>query len=141
VQLNRIDQVAFAVEDLDAAIELWEGAFGAELDYREVVESDRIEEAMLRVGDGHIQLITPTGPDSTVARFLERNGPGMHHVGFAVPSVADALAELKHRGVRLIDEEPRRGGGGHTVAFVHPKGTDGVLVELVEDDPGTGHRP
>lgn len=132
MQLNRIDQVAIAVPDLDAAIELWSGVFGAQVEYREVVDPDRIEEAMLKVGDGYIQLITPTSPDSTVARFLDRNGPGLHHVGFEVPSVADALEELRDAGVRLIDEEPRPGGGGHTVAFVHPKGTDGVLVELVE---------
>lgn len=131
---TRIDQVAIAVPDLDAAIELWSGVFGAELEYREEVGSDAIEEAMLKVGDGYIQLITPTSPDSTVARFLDRNGPGLHHVGLAVPSVADALEELREAGVQLIDEEPRRGGGGHTVAFVHPKGTNGVLVELVEEE-------
>ncbi|MBW3562685.1 MAG: methylmalonyl-CoA epimerase [Actinobacteria bacterium] len=131
---TRIDQVAIAVPDLDAAIELWSGVFGAELEYREEVGSDAIEEAMLKVGDGYIQLITPTSPDSTVARFLDRNGPGLHHVGLAVPSVADALDELREAGVQLIDEEPRRGGGGHTVAFVHPKGTNGVLVELVEEE-------
>lgn len=131
---TRIDQVAIAVPDLDAAIELWSGVFGAELEYREEVGSDAIEEAMLKVGDGYIQLITPTSPDSTVARFLDRNGPGLHHVGLAVPSVADALDELREAGVQLIDEEPRRGGGGHTVAFVHPKGTNGVLVELIEEE-------
>lgn len=132
MELTRIDQVAIAVPDLDAAIELWSGVFGAEVEYREVVESDLIEEAMLKVGDGYLQLITPTSEDSTVARFLERNGPGLHHVGLEVPSVSDALQELREAGVRLIDKEPRPGGGGHTVAFVHPKGTDGVLVELIE---------
>ena len=128
MQLNRIDQVAFAVEDLDAAIALWEGAFGATLEYREVVDSDLIEEAMLKVGDGYIQLITPTSDDSTVARFLKRNGPGLHHVGFAVPSVADALDDLRASGVRLV-------------AFVHPKGTGGVLVELVEDEHAPAPAP
>lgn len=130
---TRIDQIAIAVPDLDEAIELWQGVFGAQLEYREEVGSDAIEEAMLRVGDGYIQLITPTSEDSTVQRFLDRNGPGLHHVGLAVESVADALDELKDAGVRLIDEQPRPGGGGHTVAFVHPKGTNGVLVELVEE--------
>lgn len=134
MELNRIDQVAIAVPDLDAAIELWQGVFGARLAYREVVETDAIEEAMLEVGDGYIQLITPTSGDSTVQRFLDRNGPGLHHVGFAVPDIAAALEDLRAAGVRLIDEAPRPGGGGHTVAFVHPKGTGGVLVELVEDD-------
>lgn len=138
MELTRIDQVAIAVPDLDAAIEFWQGCLGATLAYREVVESDKIEEAMLEVGDGYIQLIAPTEEDSTVARFLSRNGPGLHHVGFAVPSVAEALEELKAQGVRLIDEQPRRGGGGHMVAFVHPKGTGGVLVELVEDTHDRG---
>ncbi|MBW3577452.1 MAG: methylmalonyl-CoA epimerase [Actinobacteria bacterium] len=133
MELTRIEQVAFAVDDLDVAIALWEGVFGAELEGREVIETDLVEEAMLRVGDGYIQLVAPTSEGSTVARFLDRHGPGMHHVAFAVPSVADALAELRDAGVRLIDTVPRRGGGGHTVAFVHPASTGGVLVELVED--------
>ncbi|MGH3441390.1 MAG: methylmalonyl-CoA epimerase [Nitriliruptorales bacterium] len=130
---TRIDQVAIAVEDLDQAIDLWQGVFGAELTSRDVVESDGIEEAMLKVGDGYIQLVAPTSEESTVARFLERRGPGLHHVGLAVPSVAAALDELRAAGVQLIDEAPRPGGGGHTVAFVHPKGTNGVLVELIEE--------
>lgn len=134
MELNRIDQVAIAVEDLDAAVELWTRALNADLAYREVIESDGVEEAMLKVGDGYIQLLQATRDDSPVARFLERNGPGLHHVGFAVPSVSEALEHLREEGVRLIDEEPRTGGGGHTVAFVHPKGLGGVLVELVEDD-------
>ena len=134
MELNRIDQVAIAVEDLDAAVDLWTRAFNAELAYRETVESDGVEEAMLKVGDGYIQLLQATRDDSPVARFLERNGPGLHHVGFAVPSVAEALEHLRTEGIQVIDEEPRRGGGGHTVAFVHPKGLGGVLVELVEDD-------
>lgn len=134
MQLTRIDQVAIAVPHLDPAIELWEGVFGAPLQYREVVGRDRIEEAMLKVGDGYIQLITPTSDDSTVKRFLDRRGPGLHHVGFAVASLADALGHLKRQGIRLIDQEPRPGGGGHRVAFVHPRATAGVLVELVEDE-------
>ncbi len=135
MELNRIDQVAIAVTDLDAAVDFWQRAFGARLHSREVVESDQIEEAMLEVGDGYIQLIGATSDDSTVARFLARNGPGLHHVGFAVSSVSEALGHLKALGVRLIDEQPRPGGGGHQVAFVHPKATGGVLVELVESGP------
>ncbi|MFN2556802.1 MAG: methylmalonyl-CoA epimerase [Nitriliruptorales bacterium] len=133
MKLNRIDQVAIAVTDLDAAIDFWQQAFGAALHRREVVASDQVEEAMLAVGDGYIQLIAPTSEQSTVARFLARSGPGLHHVGFAVGSVAEALEHLKRLGVRVIDERPRPGGGGHQVAFIHPKGTGGVLVELVED--------
>lgn len=133
MRLNRIDQVAIAVEDLDAAIKLWTRAFNAEVEYRETVGSDGVEEAMLKVGDGYIQLLQATREDSPIAKFLAKNGPGLHHVGFAVPSVAEALDHLRDQGVQLIDEEPRQGGGGHTVAFVHPKGLNGVLVELVED--------
>ncbi len=132
MELNRIDQVAIAVTDLDAAVDFWQQAFGARLHRREVVESDQVEEAMLEVGDGYIQLLAATSDGSTVARFLARSGPGLHHVGFAVTSISEALEHLKDLGVRLIDEQPRPGGGGHKVAFVHPKGTGGVLVELVE---------
>ncbi len=138
MKLNRIDQVAIAVPDLDAAIDFWQQAFGASLQRREIVPSDQVEEAMLEVGEGYIQLIAPTSEDSTVARFLARSGPGLHHVGFAVSSVSDALEHLKELDVRVIDEQPRTGGGGHQVAFVHPRGTGGVLVELVEDAPHPG---
>jgi methylmalonyl-CoA/ethylmalonyl-CoA epimerase len=82
----------------------------------------------------YLQLLRATREDSPIAKYLERNGPGLHHIGFGVGSVSDALDHLRDEGVRLIDEEPRPGGGGHTVAFVHPKGTGGVLVELVEDE-------
>lgn len=132
MDLTRIDQVAIAVEDLDEAIQLWTSAFGLEVEYREVIESDGVEEAMLKVGDGYIQLLQATREDSPIGKFIARNGPGLHHVGFTVPSVSDALEHLRDEGVQLIDEEPRPGGGGHTVAFVHPRGTNGVLVELVE---------
>ncbi len=133
MELNRIDQVAIAVTDLDAAVDFWQQAFGATLERREVVASDEVEEAMLQVGDSYIQLIAATSEDSVVARFLARSGPGLHHVGFAVSSLSDALEHLKDLGVRLIDEQPRAGGGGHQIAFIHPKATGGVLVELVED--------
>jgi methylmalonyl-CoA/ethylmalonyl-CoA epimerase len=136
---TRIDQVAIAVEDLDSAIDLWTRALGVDVEYREVIESDGVEEAMLKVGDSYIQLLQATRDDSPIAKFIARNGPGLHHVGFAVGSVADALDHLRDEDIRLIDEEPRPGGGGHTVAFVHPKGTGGVLVELVEEGHGGGH--
>jgi len=137
VQVTRIDQIAIAVEDLDEALEFYERAFGLTADYRERVDSDGVEEAMLNVGGVYIQLLQATREDSPIAKYLAKNGPGLHHVGFGVDSVADALDHLRGEGVRLIDEAPRPGGGGHTVAFVHPKGTGGVLVELVED--GTTH--
>lgn len=134
VDVTRIDQIAIAVEDLDATLELYERAFGLTPEYREVVESDGVEEAMINVGGVYLQLLRATRDDSPIAKYLERNGPGLHHIGFGVESVGDALDHLREEGVRLIDEEPRPGGGGHTVAFVHPKGTGGVLLELVEDD-------
>jgi methylmalonyl-CoA/ethylmalonyl-CoA epimerase len=138
VDVTRIDQIAIAVEDLDAALDLFRRAFGLEAASRERVESDGVEEAMLDVGGVSLQLIAPTRPDSPVGRFLARRGPGLHHLGLAVRSVDAALDHLRDEGVALIDEAPRHGGGGHTVAFVHPRGTGGVLVELVEDHPGDG---
>lgn len=134
MEVTRIDQVAIAVEDLDTALEFYERAFGITAEYRERVDSDGVEEAMLNVGGVWLQLLQATRDDSPIARYIERNGPGLHHLGFGVRSVSDSLEHLRDEGVRLIDEQPRPGGGGHTVAFVHPKGTNGVLVELVEDD-------
>jgi methylmalonyl-CoA/ethylmalonyl-CoA epimerase len=134
VDVTRIDQIAIAVEDLDATLALYERAFGLTPEYREVVDSDGVEEAMINVGGVYLQLLQATREDSPIAKYLARNGPGLHHIGFGVSSVSESLDHLREEGVRLIDEEPRPGGGGHTVAFVHPKGTDGVLVELVEDE-------
>jgi methylmalonyl-CoA/ethylmalonyl-CoA epimerase len=134
VDVTRIDQIAIAVDDLDATLALYERAFGLTPEYREVVESDGVEEAMINVGGVYLQLLQATRDDSPIAKYLERNGPGLHHLGFGVGSVAESLDHLRDEGVRLIDQEPRPGGGGHTVAFVHPKGTGGVLVELVEDE-------
>ena len=133
MDVTRIDQIAIAVEDLDEALAFYERAFGLTPSYRERVESDGVEEAMLDVGGVYIQLLQATRDDSPIARYLAKNGPGLHHLGFGVRSVADALDHLRAQDVALIDQEPRRGGGGHTIAFVHPKGTGGVLVELVED--------
>ena len=133
---TRIDQIAIAVEDLDEALDFWERAFGLVPEYRERVDSDGVEEAMLNVGGVYIQLLQATTDDSPIARYLERNGPGLHHLGFGVPDITATLGQLRDEDVRLIDEEPRPGGGGHTVAFVHPRGTapgGGVLVELVDD--------
>ena len=133
MRLERIDHVGIAVEDLDASVRLYEQAFGVTVERREVVDSDGVEEAMLSVGESYIQLLAPTRADSPVAKFLARNGPGLHHVGYAVASVSQALDHLRNEGVRLVDEVPRRGGGGHTVAFVHPKAAFGTLIELVQE--------
>lgn len=134
VDVTRIDQIAIAVPDLDDALAFYQRAFGITATHREVVESDGVEEAMIDVGGVFIQLLAPTREDSPVGRFLARNGPGLHHLGFGVESVAGALDHLRGEDVALIDEAPRPGGSGHTVAFVHPKGTGGVLVELIENE-------
>ena len=135
MDVTRIDQIAIAVEDLDEAIAFYHRAFGLEVTSRERIDSDGVEEAMLDVGGVWIQLLAPTREDSPVGRFLARSGPGLHHLGFGVSDVAASLDHLREEDVALIDQQPRAGGGGHTIAFVHPKGTGGVLVELIEDTP------
>jgi methylmalonyl-CoA/ethylmalonyl-CoA epimerase len=133
VLLTEIDHVAIAVNDLEAAIAYYRDAFGAEVALREVVESDGVEEALLRVADSYIQLLTPTRDDSPVARYLQNRGEGLHHVGYRVDDCAAALDAVKARGGRVIDEAPRPGSRGTTVAFVHPKGAFGTLIELVQE--------
>lgn len=139
MDITRIDQIAIAVEDLDEAIAFYERAFGLQVTSRERIESDGVEEAMLDVGGVWIQLLAPTREDSPVGRFLARSGPGLHHLGFGVQDVSASLDHLRNEEVALIDQQPRTGGGGHTIAFVHPKGTGGVLVELVENHAAGGH--
>jgi methylmalonyl-CoA epimerase len=131
--LTEIDHVAIAVNDLDAAIAYYRDVYGAEVDHREVVESDGVEEALLKVAESYIQLLQPTRPDSPVAKYLERRGEGLHHIGYRVADCAAALDAVKRAGGRVIDEAPRPGSRGTTVAFVHPKGGLGTLVELVQE--------
>jgi methylmalonyl-CoA epimerase len=131
--LTEIDHIAIAVEDLDAAIAYYRSAFGAEVHHREIVESDGVEEALIKVADSYIQLAAPTRSDSPIARFLERRGEGLHHVGYRVDDCAVALARMVEAGATPIDREPRPGSRGTTVAFVHPKGSLGTLIELVEE--------
>lgn len=133
MRLQRIDHVGYAVHDLDEAVRYHERLYGAEVTHRERMERDGVDEALLAVGDSYIQLLAPTRPDSPVGRFLARNGPGVHHVGYGVADVASSLEDLKELGVRVVDDHPRPGSRGCTVAFLHPKGSMGVLVELVED--------
>jgi methylmalonyl-CoA/ethylmalonyl-CoA epimerase len=133
VLLTEIDHVAIAVSDLEAAIAYYGDTFGAEVAHRELVESDGVEEALLRVADSYIQLLTPTRDDSPVARFLQSRGEGLHHVGYRVDDCAAALDAVKAQGGRVIDEGPRPGSRGTTVAFVHPKGAFGTLIELVQE--------
>jgi methylmalonyl-CoA epimerase len=131
--LTEIDHIAIAVNDLDAAIAWYEDVFGATVEHREVVESDGVAEALLRVADSYIQLLTPTRDDSPVAKYLEKKGEGLHHVGYRVANCAVALESVKASGGRVIDEAPRPGSRGTIVAFVHPKTSFGTLIELVED--------
>ena len=129
---TRIDHVGIAVADLDAAIALHEGTYGMALVHREVVEAQGVEAVLLDVGESHVELLRPLGEETPVGRFLARRGPGLHHVAYGVEDVEAALAALKARGVRLIDEAPRTGIRGSRVAFLHPAASGAVLTELVE---------
>lgn len=131
--LTEIDHVAIAVHDLEAAVDYYRRAFGAEVEHREVVERDGVEEALLKVAESYIQLLTPTRDDSPVAKYLENKGEGLHHVGYRVSDCAAALDAVKAQGGRVIDEQPRPGSRGTTVAFVHPKTAFGTLIELVQE--------
>lgn len=131
--LTEIDHVAIAVNDLDAAIRFYSDAFGAEVAHRETVDSDGVEEALVKVADSYIQLTAATSADSPIAKFLERKGEGLHHVGYRVDDCAVALQAMVAAGATPIDKAPRPGSRGTTVAFIHPKGAFGTLIELVEE--------
>ena len=131
--LTEIDHVAIAVRDLEGAIAYYRDTYGVDVDHREVVESDGVEEALLKVADSYVQLLTPINDESPVAKYLEKRGDGIHHVAYRVASCADALARVKAEGHRVIDEAPRPGSRGTTVAFIHPKTAFGTLIELVEE--------
>ncbi len=131
--LTEIDHVAIAVRDLDAACAYYLAAFGAEVHHREVIESDGVDEALVKVADSFIQLTAATRPDSPIARFIERRGEGLHHVGYRVDDCEAALAAMIAAGATPIDLVPRPGSRGTTVAFVHPRGSFGTLIELVEE--------
>ena len=131
--LTEIDHVAIAVRDLDGAVDYYRSTYGVEPVHREVVENDGVEEVLLRVAESYIQLLTPVRDDSPVAKYLEKKGEGIHHVAYRVDDCAAALDRVKREGHQVIDEAPRPGSRGTTVAFVHPKGGFGTLVELVEE--------
>jgi methylmalonyl-CoA epimerase len=131
--LTEIDHVAIAVNDLEAAIEYYREAYGAEVAHREVVDSEGVDEALIKVADSYIQLTTGTRPDSAITKFLEKRGEGMHHIGYRVDDVREALTTAVAAGARAIDSEPRPGSRGTTVAFIHPKGSFGTLIELVQE--------
>lgn len=132
--LTEVDHIAIAVRDLEAAAAWYKDVFGAEVTHREVVESDGVEEALIKVAESYIQLLTPTKPDSPVGKFLESRGEGLHHVAYRVDDCAKALEAVKSAGFRVVDEAPRPGSRNTTVAFLHPKFGFGTLIELVEEN-------
>lgn len=131
--LTDVDHVGIAVQDLDEAVERYRRVFGLEPTHREVVESQGVEEVLFRVGTSFVQLLGPLGPDTPVGRFLARRGPGIHHIAYRVDDVAATLDRLRAQGVRLVDQTPRQGSRGTTIAFVHPQDMGGVLIELVQE--------
>jgi methylmalonyl-CoA/ethylmalonyl-CoA epimerase len=136
---ERIDHIGVAVEDLDAEIELYRDSFEMELAHRETVEEQGVEAVLLDVGEGHVELLRPLGPDTAVGKFLARKGPGLHHVAYAVSDIDATLERLRAAGLELIDEEARVGIRESRVAFLHPRSTGGVLTEIVEPAGTGGH--
>jgi methylmalonyl-CoA/ethylmalonyl-CoA epimerase len=134
---GRIDHIGVAVEDIDAAIALYQQSFGMELAHRETVESQGVEAVLLDVGDGHVELLAPLGPETPVGKYMAKNGAGLHHVAYAVDDIDSALGQIAAAGIQLIDSEPRVGIRDSRVAFLHPRSTGGVLTEIVE--PAGGH--
>lgn len=127
-----VDHVGVAVDDLEAALALYRDTLGIPLVHRETVTEQGVEAVLLDVGDGHVELLAPLGPDTAVGKFLAKNGQGLHHVAYAVDDIEATLAELRERGVRLIDEAPRTGIRDSRVAFLHPAASGGVLTEIVQ---------
>jgi methylmalonyl-CoA epimerase len=134
---TRVDHIGVAVEDIDAALALYERDYAMTLVHREVVEAQGVEAVLLDVGENHVELLAPLGPDTPVGKFLAKRGPGMHHVAYQVQDIEATLASLRESGIRLIDEVPRAGIRGSRVAFLHPKSSGGVLTEIVQ--PAKGH--
>lgn len=135
----KIEHLGIATRELDGALRFWRDALGLEVIETEEVAEQRVRVAMLPVGEPRIELLEPTSEDSPIAKFLEKRGPGIHHIAIRVDDIRQALERLKKRGVRLIDETPRTGAGGSLIAFVHPSSTNGVLLELVEHTAVQSH--
>lgn len=133
---ERLDHVGVAVEDLDAAIELYSASFAMPLAHRETVESQGVEAALLDVGEGHVELLQPLGEETAVGKFLASRGPGLHHVAYAVEDIDATLAQVREAGMELIDTKARPGIKGSRVAFLHPRSTGRVLTEIVEPAEG-----
>lgn len=130
--IKKIDHIGIAVKDLAAAIKFYEGLLGLKVTDTEVVEDQKVKVVFLPVGDSEVELLESTTSDGPIAKYIEKNGEGIQHIAFGVDNLVEKLAELKEKGVRLIDEKPRRGAGGAMIAFLHPKSTSGTLVELCE---------
>ncbi|HKG38278.1 MAG TPA: methylmalonyl-CoA epimerase [Conexibacter sp.] len=135
--LGRIDHIGVAVEDLDAALHLYAEVLGMPVVHRETVTEQGVEAILLDVGENHVELLAPLGPDTPVGKFLAKKGPGLHHVAYQVTDIEATLAALRAAGTRLIDETPRIGIRSSRVAFVHPASTGGVLTEIVQ--PAEAH--
>jgi methylmalonyl-CoA/ethylmalonyl-CoA epimerase len=133
---GRIDHIGVAVDDLDEAVALYSERLGMPVQHRETVEEQGVEAVLLGVGESHVELLRPLSADTAVGKFLERNGPGLHHVAYGTDDIESALDSVRDAGLRLIDESPRTGIRGSRVAFVHPKSTGGVLTELVQAAEG-----
>jgi methylmalonyl-CoA/ethylmalonyl-CoA epimerase len=130
--LDRIDHIGVATDDLERAVALYEGTLGMPVAHRETVESQGVEAVLLDVGEGHVELLSPLGPETPVGKYLDKRGPGLHHVAYAVGDIDEVISRLKEAGVEMIDSEPRKGIRDSRVAFVHPRSTGGVLTEIVE---------
>ncbi len=134
---SRIDHIGVAVEEIEAALELYRDSFGLVPRHREVIDEQGVEAVLLDVGENHVELLAPLHADTPVGKFLARQGPGLHHVAYQVSDIDATLEQLKQQGLQLIDEQPRSGIRGSRVAFMHPRATRGVLTEIVEPAHGT----
>jgi methylmalonyl-CoA/ethylmalonyl-CoA epimerase len=132
MKVKKIDHIGIAVKNLDETMKFYADALGLKTIATEVVEDQKVRIAFIPVGDSEVELIESTSPDGPVAKFIESRGEGLQHIAFRVENIEEALQELKNKGIRLIDEKPRKGAGGAMIAFVHPKATNGVLVEITE---------
>jgi len=130
--IKKIDHIGIAVKDITEAIKLYEDLLGLKVTDTEVVEDQKVKVAFLPSGDSEVELLQSTTPDGPIARYIEKNGEGIQHIAFRVDNLEEKLEELKEKGVRLIDDKPRRGAGGAMIAFLHPKSTFGTLIELCE---------
>ena len=134
MKIEKIDHLGIAVNSIDSGKEFWQDVMGLELEGTETVEEQKVTTGFFPVGESEVELLESTSPDGPVAKYIEKKGQGLQHIAFRVSNIDEALAELKEKGVKLIDQEPRNGAGGARIAFLHPKATGGILVELCQRD-------